>query len=96
MRDDARKLGFVLRRLDQPAIDVSEAAGQREGVDILHINDFVGIAELSVLELRRNRFGQPLPDARDVSLRRTVIQQGHLAFRLLRRLLAELHVFVRL
>jgi hypothetical protein len=48
-----------------------------------------------VLELRRNRFGQPLPNARDVSLRRRVIQQGHLAFRLLRRLLAELHVFIR-
>src|SRR5207245_961476 len=87
-------LAFVVRRFDQPAIDVSESARQRERVYVARIDHLEGVTELRVLELGRNRFDQATTDPLNVILDFAVVKQRQLSLDLVGGLLSKLQVFI--
>src|ERR1700742_3783843 len=71
MGDDARKLGFVIRRLNGPHIHENRSTGKRESIDLLLIHHVEAIGPL----LPRSVLGQPQPQTRNVLAHRTRIRQ---------------------
>ena len=63
---DARGFAFGLGRLDHAAVDEHRSAGQREGVDVAHVDDLEGVAELVVPKLGRNRGDQAAAEILDI------------------------------
>jgi hypothetical protein len=83
---------FVARRLDHPAIDVHRSAGQRERVDLAHVDHVERIAELGMLELRRDGVDQPPADRCDGRRHLPITQDRKLLRNLHRGLTPDLHV----
>ena len=72
------------------AVDVDEAAGQGEGVDVARVHDADLVGELGPGRLR----GQPAEDGLDVALGVAVVEQRELPLRLDRRLASDLDVLL--
>ena len=83
---DAGHFAFGARGFNHAAIDVHWAAGQSEGVDVARIEDFEVVTKFRMLEFRRNRSHQTLPDFLDVSSDLGIAQQRKLLFGFSRRL----------
>ena len=60
----AGDLAFGLRRLDHAAIEVHRSARQRERVDLAHVDDLEGVAELGMPQFLRDGLDQPPSDRR--------------------------------
>ena len=92
MRDDARDLSLVPGVLENAAVDVDEAPGKGEGVDVARVHDLE-----VVLKFRAAGIGsKPLPDGVYVTAHRRVVQDRYLLLGLRRRLLPDLNVVLRL
>ncbi len=91
----AGDLAFGVRRLDHAAIDVHRSARQRERVDLAHVDDLEGVAELGMPELLRDGLDQPPPDRRHERRHLFVAQNRQLLFDFHGGLSPELHVLRR-
>ena len=89
---DADHLALARGRLDHPAVHVHRAAGQREGVDLLHVYDLERVPELGVPQLRRDRVHESVTQVFHVRGHPVVVQDWHLPLDFRRSLTPELHV----
>ena len=92
---DAGRFAFGMRRFDHAAVEVHRPAGQRKRVDLAHIDDGEGVAELGMPQLGRDDRHQPLAHRHDRRRHRVVAQDRQLLFDLGGGLAAELHVLRR-
>jgi hypothetical protein len=74
VRHHARDLAFRLGRFDHAAVEKHRTARQREGIDVLLIDDIERVCELRVLELRWHRLSEPPSDPLDVVVDPLVVQ----------------------
>ena len=65
VRHHAGDFAFGVRRFDHAAVDEHRSAGQRERVDLSHVDRLERVAELGMPEIRWNRRHQPPADVLD-------------------------------
>src|SRR5689334_5516734 len=95
VRHDARDLPFGVRLLDHPAIDEHRATGQRERVNLAHVDAGKRILEFRVLQVLGNGRDEPTPDRVQVRVHLLVAHHRELLRDLLSRLLPQLYVVGR-
>ena len=92
MRHHRRHLGFVVRRLDGPQIDIHRTAGHGESVDFFLVHHMEVVRPLFSRSVAGQIGAQPLYVLRD-GVR--LAQQRKLLVSLSRCLLPRLHLFLR-
>ena len=95
VRHHARHLGVGARRFNHPAVEKHRAAGEREGIDLLEIDDIEAVPERRLLQVVRDLVDQPSADLLDERFRRLVPDHRQLLTHFGCRLSSKLHVLLR-
>jgi hypothetical protein len=72
--DDAGQLVLVVGQREEPARDVDVAAGQREGVRLLHVDDLEAVRQITP----GRDGGEPLAHRANVGHQGRIVVQAHL------------------
>ena len=92
VRHDAGDLALDRGRLNHAAVDVHRTARQRKRIDLAHVDDVEGVAELALLQLRRDHLHQAPADSIHEGLDIAIAKTRQLLLDLLRRLLTNFHI----